>query len=185
MQALINNNLTDKNTTHSYLDTYESLFGRLRESAIRVMEIGIYDGGSIALWSDYFPNATVYGVDITPLRPAAMFLNSYNRVNLKTQVDAYSPTTLSWWNGTKFDVIVDDGPHTLASMKVCVSSYSKLLTDTGILVVEDIQDIRWIEELRDATPDELKPFIQVFDLRSTKGRYDDVLFVINKGSASA
>jgi hypothetical protein len=125
----------------------------------------------------------VYGVDITPLRQDAMFLNSYNRVNLKTQVDAYSPTTLSWWNGTKFDVIVDDGPHTLASMKVCVSSYSKLLTDTGVLVVEDIQDIRWIEELRSATPDELKPFIQVFDLRSTKGRYDDVLFVINKGSA--
>jgi hypothetical protein len=82
----------------------------------------------------------------------------------------------------KFDAIVDDGPHTLESMKVCVSSYSKLLSSTGILVVEDVQDIRWIEDLHAATPYELKPFIKVFDLRANKGRYDDILFVIDKSA---
>lgn len=180
MQSLINNSLTDKNTTHSYIESYESLFARIRYSATHVMEIGIYDGGSIALWSDYFPNATVYGIDNAPLRPAATMLNGYPRVNLKTGVDAYSPTTISWWSSMKFDLILDDGPHTLDSMKVCVSSYSKLLSPKGILVVEDVQDIRWIEDLRAATPDELKPFIKVYDLRGIKGRYDDILFVIDK-----
>jgi hypothetical protein len=182
MQSLVNDSLTDKNTVHSYLSTYENLFERIRDSATRVMEIGIYDGGSIALWSDYFRNATVYGLDITPLRPAATFLNGYPRVNLKTGIDAYSPTTISWWSSMKFDAIVDDGPHTLESMKVCVSSYSKLLSSTGILVVEDVQDIRWIEDLHAATPYELKPFIKVFDLRANKGRYDDILFVIDKSA---
>jgi hypothetical protein len=82
---------------------------------------------------------------------------------------------------TVFDVIVDDGPHTLQSMITCVSEYSKLLSDKGILVVEDIQEFGWIDRLKAAVPDNLKRYIQVYDLRKNKGQYDDVLFVINKG----
>jgi hypothetical protein len=181
LKSLVNNQLTDKDTAHSYLDTYDSLFGRLRTSAIRVVEIGVYDGGSIALWSDFFTNATIYGLDIVPLRKEAVFLTRYPRVVLKQPVDAYSADTISIFSTMKFDVIIDDGPHTLESMLSCVMNYSKMLTDNGILVVEDVPDIRWTEDLRAATPDDLKQYIQVFDLRENKGRWDDILFVINKG----
>lgn len=58
--------------------------------------------------------------------------------------------------------------------------YLPLLKDDGILVIEDVQDIAWINDLRAVTPDELKPYIEVYDRRSIKGRWDDIIFVINK-----
>ena len=81
---------------------------------------------------------------------------------------------------TKPDIVLDDGPHTLPSMVAFINLYLPLLKYDGILAIEDVQDIAWIDELRAATPDALKPYIEVYDLRSVKGRYDDIIFVINK-----
>ena len=75
--------------------------------------------------------------------------------------------------------MIDDGPHTLESMLTFIKLYSNVLANDGILVIEDIQSIDWIPILANQVPDNLKKFIQVYDLRSIKGRWDDLLFVIN------
>jgi hypothetical protein len=64
-------------------------------------------------------------------------------------------------------------------MLIFIKLYSKLLANNGILVIEDIQSIDWIPILTNQVPDNLKKFIEVYDLRSIKNRYDDLLFVIN------
>jgi len=84
--------------------------------------------------------------------------------------------------GITFDVLVDDGPHTLESMKAFIQLYLPLLKQDGILVIEDIQDIAWTNELQKVTPDAYKPYIQVYDRRGAKGRYDDIMFVINRAT---
>lgn len=80
----------------------------------------------------------------------------------------------------KFDIMIDDGPHTLESMIYFITMYSPLMKEDGILVVEDVQQIAWIDILKACTPDALKPYIEVQDRRGVKGRYDDILFIINK-----
>lgn len=71
MHTLIDNSKTDKNTTHSYLPTYQKIFANKKETAKHILEIGIGDnfcssgnGGSIKLWHDYFQNATIHALDI-------------------------------------------------------------------------------------------------------------------------
>ena len=51
--------------------------------------------------------------------------------------------------------------------------------ETRIIVLEDIQNIDWIPQLINATPNHLKTYIEIYDLRYIKGRWDDILFVIN------
>ena len=58
------NTRTDTNTVHSYLPMYEQLLNSKKETAQSILEVGILDGGSINLWSDYFQNANVHGNDI-------------------------------------------------------------------------------------------------------------------------
>ncbi len=82
--------------------------------------------------------------------------------------------------GVKFDFILDDGPHTLESMKQFIHLYSKVLTDDGILIIEDVQDPNWFNILYEETPNHLKQYISTYDLRGNKNRYDDLVFVINK-----
>ena len=76
--------------------------------------------------------------------------------------------------------MLDDGPHSLDSMTKFISLYSRVLADDGILIIEDVQEYDWIEHLKNAVPDNLKQYIHIYDLRENKGRYDDIVFTIDK-----
>ena len=65
-------------------------------------------------------------------------------------------------------------------MKTFIKLYSQLLTDDGILIIEDVQGINWLHTLIDVTPDNLKQFIKMYDFRENKNRYDDIVFIIDK-----
>ena len=178
---LINNERSDKNTVHSYLDVYQPLFEGKKDSAKNVLEIGISEGGSIKLWYDYFSNANIYGLDIRKIKDVWPELRNNKRIFLGC-FDAYESSFFENHllnKNLKFDILIDDGPHTLESMIFFIKNYSKLLELNGILVVEDVASIDWIEPLTNAVPDELKQYIEVYDLRDKKNRYDDILFVIN------
>ena len=47
-----------------YTEYYEKLFKNIRESTLKVLEIGVETGRSHRLWLEYFSNATIYGFDI-------------------------------------------------------------------------------------------------------------------------
>src|SRR5215475_13984002 len=50
-----------------YFEIYERHFSRFRGQEVHIAEIGIYSGGSLEMWRDYFsPKAHIYGVDIEP-----------------------------------------------------------------------------------------------------------------------
>ena len=56
----------------------------------------------------------------------------------------------------------------------------RLLSETGILIIEDVQSIEWLSALTAAVPHDLQKYIHTFDLRDIKGRYDDIVFVVDK-----
>jgi len=182
----LNGYFTDKNTLHSYLPLYEELLNSKKNSAKNILEIGIGDfnmknGGSILMWRKYFLNAKIYGVDKLDISRVYDILVKDPQVKLYTSVDGYDENFVknTFVNSDiKFDFILDDGPHTLDSMKKFIELYSELLEDDGILIVEDIQSWDWIDELKNVIPEKLKPFVQTFDLRQNKNRYDDIVLAI-------
>ena len=184
---IIDNRYTDKNTTHSYIELYNSILFRLKYTATNILEVGIGDfgeknGGSLKLWRDYFTNATIYGLDILPLNRVLDELIEDKRVVLYTEIDAYNETFFknTFLNtNIKCDFMLDDGPHTLESMKSFTRLYSQIMTENGILIVEDIPNLEWIEILTQEVPSHLKPFITVYDLRKNKNRFDDIVFTID------
>lgn len=167
---------TDKGTVHSYLEVYDALFAPRRESAARVLEVGVYEGGSIRLWHDYFPAAEVTGLDVS--LDANKTDLALPRVRLLTG-DAYDHATLARLADRRYDVIVDDGPHTLASMLFVARNYTGLLAPGGVLVIEDVQDAGWVPAIVDAFPSYARGSVRVADRRGVKGRYDDLLVVLD------
>lgn len=171
---------TDKNTTHNYVDGfYENEFGKYKDKPVKILEIGISSGYSLLLWDKYFTNHTgVYGVDIFGGR----IINEV-RTNDKIKVlisDAYSEHVTNIL--PNFDIIVDDGPHTLNTMISCINLYVPKLNTGGILVIEDVQSMDWMTTLKDTflKVKQKNDDFEIIDLRSTKGRYDDLMFVIRR-----
>jgi len=187
---IVDNSRTDKNTTHSYLSLYNDLLNKKRNSAENILEIGIGDfgpknGGSIKMWRDYFKKSNIYALDILSIDRVIDELKNDDRIKLFTSVNAYDESFFekTFLNkGIKFDFMLDDGPHTLESMKTFIKLYSQVMKDDGILIVEDVQSMDWIDHLKNAVPDELKPFIKVYDLRHIKNTCDDIVFTIDKSN---
>lgn len=176
LSELSKNYGTDKHTLHCYIDeVYEKIFPKRRLSSTKVLEIGVHGGESIKLWRDYFTNAAVYGLDVSE---CGAVKNSDRIVHIVD--DAYNINIINSLPND-FDIMIDDGPHSLESMKVFLSEYSKKIKSDGVLILEDIQDYAWLEKLREATPEHLRDKIQVYDLRSVKNRYDDLVMVIDLG----
>jgi len=185
LKDIVNNSRTDKNTTHSYLGLYQDLLINKKETAQNVLEVGIWSGGSIKLWRDFFTNANVYGLDIIHMDQVWEGIKNNEKIILYTSTDAYDENfvrTQFLNKNITFDFMLDDGPHTLESMIQFIKLYSQIMTEDGILIIEDVQHMDWINILENAVPDHLKQFIKIYDLRSNKNRYDDIVFTIDKSN---
>lgn len=164
---------TDKHTVHSYAQVYERLFAPLRESCAAILEIGVQHGGSMRLWNGYFHNAIVYGLDTNVYQNQCREFAP--RVRL-IQANAYTPECAATFAPASLDIVIDDGPHTLESMCLAISLYLPAVRPGGYLIIEDIQSMDWIPVLRAQVPQGVE--VTVEDRRAIKGRYDDVLLIL-------
>lgn len=168
---------TDKDTTHSYIDVYQELFSPIKDSVEKVLEIGVQTGQSILLWKSYFENAVVYGLDVSPIPPILTKIKDI----ICIRENAYDTNFINKnFVNEMFDIIIDDGPHTLDSMLFFAKHYTPLLKKGGIIVIEDVQNISWVEHIRNAFPIDQQEHVYVLDRRHIKGRYDDILVILKK-----
>lgn len=177
---LVNNEKTDKNTLHSYLSLYEILLKNKKNTCKNVIEVGVAEGGSIKLWHDYFPNAIIHGCDICDETVMWDEIKNNNRIKLFPSINAYDPLFINQIKDVQFDFALDDGAHTLDSMIQFINLYLPLMNEDGILIIEDVQHIKWLDILISIVPQEYKNNIKTYDLRGNKNRYDDIVFVIDK-----
>jgi len=85
----------------------------------------------------------------------------------------------------QFDIIIDDGPHTLESQLKSIELYLPKLKQDGLFIIEDIQSVEHFDILIDKSKEvcksinnEIHYVIESIDLRDKKGRWDDLIFLV-------
>lgn len=163
---------TDKNSTHSYLETYDKLFEPYKRKCTNLLEIGVLDGGSLELWNYYFsPDANIYGVEVYVNRIQEHQLSLHNVHILYKNVNYI---TNNFLQPIRFDIIIDDGTHYLKDQIEVFDKLKHRLNPNGIYVIEDLQPDAY-QYFTEYAKD--KNNCTIIDLRSIKDRYDDLLFV--------
>jgi len=163
--------LTDKGTTHSYIDVYEELFVPFRDrDDLEIFEIGLGSGHSLLLWSEYFTKAKITGIDISLQVVAAV--SAHPRISV-IKGDATVPETLNKLG--PFDLIIDDGSHRVHDQLGSFNLLYPRMRAGGVYFIEDIDSSQSIEKIRQGIPN-----CEILDLRNLKGRFDDVLAIIRK-----
>ena len=126
---------SDKGKEHNYIQWwYDKEFSPKREKELNILEIGIFNGQSIKLWREFFPNAKITAIDVE-LKEEAQFVEDLD-VNLIIS-DAYDKRITDKIK-EKYDYIIDDGPHTIDSQLEFVKLYNTKLKEGGKLIIEDI-----------------------------------------------
>lgn len=127
----------------SYLAVYDRTFNALRERPVSLLEIGVQNGGSLEVWSRYFPAAThIVGCDIHPrcrnLRYSdpriSVVVADINSRMAKEQIADLCPA---------YDIVIDDGSHISDDIIRTFLIYFPMLKPGGIFVVEDTHTMYW------------------------------------------
>jgi demethylmacrocin O-methyltransferase len=95
----------------------------------RVLEIGVLNGASLAMWRDYWPQAEVWGFD-------------KERRETDIQVmygDQSKPEDLAFATRLgPFDLVIDDGSHVPADQVLGALTLVPHLAPGGLYIIEDV-----------------------------------------------
>ena len=160
--------------------SYDQYFSQIRTTAKNVLQVGIRDSTSVKRWHDYFPNATIYGIDkADPLNDP---LND-PRIKLLTPYNPYDENLIHVFKSSNifFDMMLHNGSNTLESMCFFATHYSTLLTPTGVLVIETIEDPTWVPRIVEAFPESVRQRVRsngstlVLDMRAATSDPEDTV----------
>lgn len=132
---------TDKSSlVHDYCKKYERIIPFQRDEKFRMLEIGVLNGASLKMWSEYFPNAEIIGVDINPK------CKCYENGNIKVEIGSQNDPVFLNLLGEKygsFDLVVDDGSHIQQHVICSFETLFPYLKNNNLYIVEDVVTSYW------------------------------------------
>ena len=168
-----NGPLTDKGAAHNYLVSYEKEMDKLDN--VTLLEIGVWMGGSLRLWSMWMNNPIIYGIDNYPMFggivPKEALSPLYTILPVDSQIEADCP-----FKDEMFDYIIDDAMHDSTSVIKTFNIYWPKLKSCGKYFIEDVLDDSQLSEICQRIEGYS---YTVFDTRATHTP-NDVLIVIKK-----
>jgi predicted O-methyltransferase YrrM len=139
LTTLANKYKSDKGTEyghkHNFTDIYDEYFINFKNEYINILEIGIQDGCSLKMLYEYFPNATILGLDIDDKtcfnndRISCAILDQSKKDHLEHLVKDIN---------IEFDIIIDDGSHHISDQQLSFGYLFPLLKSDGLYILEDL-----------------------------------------------
>jgi hypothetical protein len=123
---------TDKATYHEYTKFYQTHLDHIRYEKLSILEVGVFNGGSLKMWADYFSNSKIYGADIFDKRK---FKTDRIDVFITNQEKPEDLRQLP----KQLDLIIDDGGHTMFQQQLTLNIlFLENLKNGGIYILEDL-----------------------------------------------
>lgn len=128
-----------------YLETYHNILSGQQKTLKNLLEIGVQNGGSLDIWSKYFPNAdNIVGCDINPdcarleyeNKSVKVVIGNSSTPEIKNKISEISPS---------YKLIIDDGSHNSSDIIKSFLLYFPMLEHDGIYIVEDLHCSYWQE----------------------------------------
>ncbi len=118
-----------------FFPVYESHLSRFINRSVRVLEIGVLDGGSLSMWRNYLgPHSQIIGIDINP--EAKRHEDFQIIVEIGNQSDINFLTTIYERYGP-FDIVIDDGSHKQSDLIATFSYFMDKMPQNSVYIIED------------------------------------------------
>lgn len=141
---------TDKSSlsTHNYLVRYEPLFAPMRDKPITLLEMGVQFGHSANMWLEYFPLATVHGLDIGDEYKGRCRGDPRFKFWKGSQDDRQLLESVRA-NAGMFDIVIDDAGHYFHAQLDAFNALIEHVKPGGYYVIEDwwtTYDSSWVQK---------------------------------------
>jgi SAM-dependent methyltransferase len=131
---------TDKSSrAHHYTRHYERHFGPMRDKPVRLLEMGVGEGGSLRMWRDYFANGRIFGLEMeTGKHPELSAITIFQG----SQTDEKLLATIAGETGG-FDIVIDDASHRWSDQIASFKALFPHVRAGGYYVIEDLHTSYW------------------------------------------
>lgn len=127
-----------------YLDVYDRVLAPFRELPVTLVEVGVQNGGSLQIWSQYFVNGTAFiGCDIDPKCASLTYDDARISVVVGNINSDSAYRTILTRATSSWDIFIDDGSHTSNDIIISFSNYFQLLKPGGLYIIEDLHCSYW------------------------------------------
>jgi len=167
--------------TH-YFPVYEKHFKPLTDRPIKILEIGILNGGSLQMWKKYFhPDSTLVGIDIDSR------CKQHEEPDINVRIgDQSNPKFLQELVDEfgKFDLVIDDGSHHVSHVKKTFDFLYPKIAENGLYFIEDTHAAYWSSHGGslshvDSINNVSKELIDKLNADHTKGQIESDFFTKN------
>jgi hypothetical protein len=118
-----------------YFDVYTDYLHGWRHRSFSMLELGVYRGESLRMWRNYFPRATIYGLDIDP--DSARRADGF-KVFTGSQTDPEFLGHVLDEIGPDLRVVIDDASHVTAFTMASFEAIFPRLASGSIYFIEDL-----------------------------------------------
>lgn len=138
---------TDKAEYHEFTEFYNEYFEKVASLTPnpKILEVGILDGGSLKMYDEFFQGkARILGVDTA--EKGSLFVKHPNITSMRG--DILNPDCIekiqrfTFAEGDSslegFDIIIDDGGHTMEQQQKSLLNLWKFLKPGGYFIIEDL-----------------------------------------------
>jgi hypothetical protein len=147
---------TDKQTYHGYTKYYYQHFLPLKNTHLKLLEIGVFHGASVKMWKTFFPHAHIVGVDINA--ECKRYEDDRISIRIGDQTDkAFLGGLVSEFGG--FDIIIDDGGHRMTQQIGSFQTLFPHLKLGGMYIIEDLHT-SYLEQFGGGGPDSTVNFLK-------------------------
>ena len=124
-----------------YLEVYDRYFGRYRGRSPVVLEIGVFHGGSLELWHEYFgAGLQLYAVDVDP--ECRKFADGKTRILIGDQADRAFLAQVRR-EVPPVDILIDDGGHRMDQQITTFEELFPHISERGVYLCEDLHTSYW------------------------------------------
>ena len=136
-----NGRLIDK--WSNYFEIYDRHFSRYRGTDLTLVEFGVFQGGSLGVWQEYFgPKASIVGIDINPA--CKVFEDDRTKIIIGDQGDARFLESIKE-QVPHIDILIDDASHFVAHQILTFKTLFSHIAVDGIYLCEDNHTSYWPE----------------------------------------
>jgi cephalosporin hydroxylase len=126
---------------HNYLVAYEKYTSRIRYSTKIILELGTAQGGSMDLWTSYFPDAKIYAIELLQDNIDCC-MSHVDKTRVKIFKGDYTDNTfldqVTTDISNEIDIIIDDCDHNTQNQINAFMVLGKRLKPTGFYFLEDV-----------------------------------------------
>ena len=124
-----------------FFEIYDNHFSRFRNTSVNILEIGVFQGGSLQMWKNYFGNkCKIYGIDINP--ECSVFSEDQIEIIIGSQDDRSFLKSLAD-KIPEIDILIDDGGHLMSQQINTFEILFPHISENGIYLCEDLHTSYW------------------------------------------